>query len=367
MDIISLEILLVAIVTAVACALPGVFLVLRRQAMLSDAISHTVLLGIVLAFFLVRDLSSPVLILGAAAVGVLTVMLVGLLERTQLVRSDAAIGLVFPALFSLAVILITLYAGDVHLDTDMVLLGEIALTPFDRLSIAGLDLGPRGFYVMAGILAINLVVILLFYKELKIATFDAALAAALGFLPAVLHYGLMSLVSVTVVSAFDIVGSVLVVALMVAPPATAYLLTDRLPRMLLISAGAGALSAVIGYWVAFALDASISGAMAGAAGLLFALAFLFSPQRGLVVQWRRRRHQKIEFAVTLLASHLANHEHEHDAALESSLDHLHEHLNWDAEFASRVLQVATSEGTVQQEGQRLSLTDAGRQRAQSVG
>jgi manganese/zinc/iron transport system permease protein len=147
---------MIAAITAAACALPGVFLVLRRMTMMSDAISHTVLLGIVIGFFLVQDLTSPLLVLGAAAVGVLTVSLVALLERTRLVKEDAAIGLVFPALFSIAVIMITRFAGNVHLDTDAVLLGEIAFAPFDRFEAFGADLGPRGMWVMGGILLINL-------------------------------------------------------------------------------------------------------------------------------------------------------------------------------------------------------------------
>src|SRR5690606_4112912 len=122
----QIEIQLIAATVAVACALPGVFLVLRRMAMMSDAISHTVLLGIVVGFFITRDLASPLLIVGATLTGVLTVTLVEVLNRTRLVREDAAIGLVFPALFSIAVILISRYAGDVHLDTDAVLLGELA-------------------------------------------------------------------------------------------------------------------------------------------------------------------------------------------------------------------------------------------------
>ena len=139
----SLEIQLIAIVVAVACALPGVFLVLRQMAMLSDAISHAILPGIVLVFFLTEDLGSPFLILGAAAAGVLTVALVELLRKTGLLKEDAAIGIVFPALFSVGVVLIAQYAGDVHLDVDAVLLGELAFAPFDRISLGDLDLGPK--------------------------------------------------------------------------------------------------------------------------------------------------------------------------------------------------------------------------------
>ena len=218
----QIEIQIIAAVVAVACALPGVFLVLRRMALMSDAISHAILLGIVLAFFVTEDLASPLLIVAAAITGVITVALVELLHGTGLVREDAAIGIVFPALFSGGVILISRYAGSVHLDTDAVLLGELAFAPFERLSVLGYSL-PKSLWVMGGILLINLIFITLFYKELKLATFDAGLAAALGFSPVLVHYGLMTLVSVTAVGAFDAVGSILVVALMIAPPG------DRLP------------------------------------------------------------------------------------------------------------------------------------------
>jgi manganese/zinc/iron transport system permease protein len=237
---VELEIQLLAVTVAVSCALPGVFLVLRRMALMSDAISHTVLLGIVLAFFVVKDLTSPLLIVGAAATGVLTVALVEALQRTGLVKEDAAIGLVFPALFSIAVILITRFAADVHLDTDAVLLGEIALAPFRRVEVAGHDLGPRALWVMLGILLLNAAFLAAFYKELKLSTFDPALAAALGFSPALLHYAFMGVVSVTAVGAFDSVGSILVVAFMIVPPASAYLLSDRLGRVIGLSAGIGA-------------------------------------------------------------------------------------------------------------------------------
>jgi manganese/zinc/iron transport system permease protein len=304
----QIEIQLIAAVVAVACALPGVFLVLRRMALMSDAISHAILLGIVLAFFVTKDISSPFLVIAATLTGVLTVSLVELLNRTRLVHEDAAIGLVFPVLFSIGVILISRFAGDVHLDTDAVLLGELAFAPFTRFVVLGHDLGPRSLYMMGGILLLNMVFILLFYKELKLATFDAGLAAALGFSPALIHYSLMTLVSVTAVGAFDAVGSILVVALMIAPPAAAYLLTDRLPRMIGLSALIGIASAISGYWLARALDASIAGSMATMAGVYFALVFLLAPERGLIAIARRRGRQRWEFAQTMLAIHLLNHE-----------------------------------------------------------
>lgn len=366
MSVTQVEIQLIAVVVAVACALPGVFLVLRRMAMMSDAISHTVLLGIVIGFFIVEDINSPLLIAGAAVMGLITVSLVELLNRTGLVREDAAIGLVFPALFSLAVILISRFAGDVHLDSDAVLLGELAFAPFNRLIIGGRDLGPVAFYSMSGILILNLLFIVLFYKELKLATFDAGLAAALGFSPGLIHYGLMGLVSVTAVGAFDTVGSILVVALMIAPPVSAYLLTDRLPTMLWLSAAFATVGAISGYWLARLLDANIAGSMATVLGIIFGAVFLLAPERGIVALARRRARQKWEFAQAALTIHLLNHEGTAAAAEENRLDHLSHHLRWQAQFAADVVRLAQRRGLVERDNGRLSLTPDGRQLARET-
>jgi manganese/zinc/iron transport system permease protein len=365
MTITQIEIQLIAMVVAVACALPGVFLVLRRMAMMSDAISHTVLLGIVLSFFILRTLDSPLLIFGAAIMGVLTVSLVELVNNTRLVKQDAAIGIVFPALFSIAVILISRYASGVHLDSDAVLLGEIAFAPFDRANFLGLDV-PHALVTMGTILVVNIVFIAFFYKELKLSTFDAGLAASLGFSPALIHYGLMGLVSVTAVGAFDAVGSILVVALMIAPAAAAYLLTDKLGRMLWLSGLIAAVSAVSGYWMARALDANIAGSMATTTGLIFTLVFLFAPQRGIVAVASTRRRQRRDFAVAALVIHLLNHEDTQDEAIESELEHLQAHLRWDADMAGRIVRRSEEHGLIQIAGAQLKLTPDGRELARAT-
>jgi manganese/zinc/iron transport system permease protein len=366
MTLVQMELQLIASVVAVACALPGVFLVLRRMAMMSDAITHTVLLGIVLAFFLTGDLTSPLLLLGAALMGVLTVLLVELLFNTRLVKEDAAIGLVFPALFSIAVILISRYSSGVHLDTDAVLMGELAFAPFNRFTPFGYDIGPESLYLMAGILVLNLIFIGLFYKELKLATFDAGLAASLGFAPGLLHYGLMTLVSVTAVGAFETVGSILVVALMVAPPMTAYLLTDKLAWMIGLSALIGVFGAISGYWLAFLLDASIAGSMATMLGVLFGIAFLFAPERGLIAITRRRARQRWEFAQTMLTIHLFQHEGLPEEKQENRLDHLHEHLRWQPDFAFSVVEMAERKGLISRINGNLVLSERGRDLAQEA-
>lgn len=353
----QLEIQLIASVVAAACAIPGVFLVLRKMALISDAISHSILLGIVIGFFVTQDLNSPLLILLAAATGILTVVLVEWIQKSRLVKEDTAIGLVFPTLFSIGVILIAKNAGDVHLDVDAVLLGELAFAPFDRLVIWGSDLGPRSLWIMGVILLITISLLLLFFKELKVSTFDTGLSAALGFSPLVLHYGLMSVSSVTIVGAFDAVGAILVVALMIAPAATAYLLTNNLKRMLALSICFGVFAAVAGYWLAHLLDASIAGSMTTVLGFLFLLVYLFAPRKGLLSVLYRQRQQRLEVSLLTFLLHLNN----HSERRERHLNHLQEHINWQKVRAQNVVDLALKNNMITIDQDIVSLTPKGRE------
>lgn len=290
----QLEIQIIAVIVAVACSLPGVFLVLRKMSMMSDAITHTVLLGIVVAFFITDDLSSPLLVVGAVVIGILTVYLIQMFQGTRLMSEDSAIGIVFPFLFSIAIIMISKYAGSVHLDTDSVLLGEIAFAPFNRLIINGIDFGPKAMYSMGIILLANIVYIVLFFKELKIVTFDSSLAITLGITPWIVHYSLMTSVSVTAVGAFEAVGSILVIAFMIGPPATAYMLTTNLKKMIILSGIIGGINGILGYYLANILDVSIAGSIAVVIGIVFTLAFIFSPTTGLLYSMKKRKIQQEE-------------------------------------------------------------------------
>ena len=265
------EVILVLASVGAACAVPGVFLVLRRVALVADAISHVLLFGIVLAYFVTRDLGSPWLFFGATASGVLTVALVELLRRSDRLAEDAAIGLVFPALFAAGTLLASLFLRSTHLDVDSVLLGFAEFSPTDR--IAWFDVLPRAVVVLTAIFAVELALVVLFFNELKLATFDAALASTFGFAPMLLHYGLMTMTSLTAVAAFDAVGPVVVVALLVVPAATAFLLTNDLGVMIVLSIGFGVSGGVFGTLLALALDTNIAGTVATAVGVQFASVF----------------------------------------------------------------------------------------------
>ncbi len=363
----ELDTLALVAAVAAACAIPGTFLVLRRLSLVGDAISHVLLFGIVVAFAVVRDLDSPWLFAGAAAAGVLTVALVDLLQRSKLVKADAAIGLVFPALFSLGTLLASIEFRDIHLDVDSVLLGHAEFAARGReVYLGGAYLGRGPALVMLAVAAVNALLVAVFYKELKLSTFDPALAAALGFLPGMVHYGLMTTVSVSAVVAFDAVGPVLVVAFLVVPACTARLFADRLVWVLALSVGAGLLGSLLGVRMAYALGTNVAGSVATALGALFALAFVAAPRRGFVAAVLRRRRARREFLVTMLAVHLFQHENTPAEADESSLTELPRHLAWPAAKTATVARRAERAGVATQTGGRLTLTAAGRARAAGV-
>lgn len=353
----QLEIQLIAAIVAVACAIPGVFLVLRKMALISDAISHSILPGIVIGFFITQDLNSPLLILFAALTGVITVILVEVIQKTGLVKEDTAIGLVFPTMFSIGVILIAKNANDIHLDVDAVLLGELAFAPFDRMLISGMDMGPKSLWVMGGVLLVSITLLILFFKELKVSTFDVGLSSALGFSPVVLHYGLMSVSSVTIVGAFDAVGAILVVALMIAPAATAYLLTNDLKRMLVLSVVFGVFSAIAGYRLAHLLDASISGSMTTVLGIVFLLVYLFAPKKGLISVLYRQKQQRTEVSLITFLLHLNN----HTEKSERHINHLQEHINWQKVRSKSVVDLALKNNMITIDNNIVSLTEKGKE------
>ena len=351
----QLEIQIIASLVAIACAIPGTFLVLRKMAMISDAISHSILPGLVIGFFITQDLNDPLLILLAAITGVLTVVLVEKIQQTKLVKEDTAIGLVFPALFSLGVILIAKYANDVHLDIDAVLLGELAFAPFDRLYYGTVDLGPKSMWVIGTILLVTITLLFAFYKELKMTTFDAGLAASLGFSPAIIHYGLMSVASITTVGAFDAVGTILVVALMIAPAASAYLLTTNLTKMIVLACSFGVFSAIAGYWTAHYLDASIAGSIASLLGVIFFIVYLFAPSKGLFAVLYREKQQRVEVSLITFILHLKNH-HELE---ERHVNHLSEHINWQKVRSRTVLNLGLKNNLFIIQNGIVSLTEKG--------
>jgi manganese/zinc/iron transport system permease protein len=419
---------------ALCGALLGTFLLLRGKSLTTDAISHTILLGIVVAFLVMLsipgmepDLDSPWLLVGAAAAGVVTVLLTELIQRSGLVRADAALGLAFPLLFALSILLIARYLPNVHIDVDSVTVGEIGvawahtnshclehcqtvtITPDSPLAQTSRqctncrELGinprdpqaqfaetcsncgtfspaqayqaglietepllvfwPKSITVMAVMALLTVAFVLAFYKELKLMTFDAPLAQSLGLRPGALSLTLMVLVSLVAVGAFDAVGSILVIAFFIIPPAAAYLLTDRLSLMLIIAPVIGVAGAFFGYDLAsgslfgiahlddllatlnraFGLslptewDSSISASMVLMMFVFFVLAWVFSPHYGLISVALRRADQRRRFNDQVVLAHIWNHQYTEQAAVELTADDLYAHFRWSKPKMTRVL------------------------------
>jgi len=301
-------IVITAALAAMACALPGVFLVLRRQSMMGDALSHTVLPGIVLAFLFAHTLLVNswisketygsifhfALFAGAVVIGIASALVTEWLRNLGRVESSAALGVVFTTFFAIGLILIRKYANVVHIDPDCVLYGTV--------EVVGAEQGiPAATLTVGAIMLVNLLLVGIFYKELSICSFDPSLATSLGFKATWVHYVLMGITAATLVAVFQIVGSILVIAMLIVPATTARFLTDRLSTTIALSLCIAALSALLGHVLALTLppiifqplgfdtvtagSASTSGMMALACGILFVAAMLFAPRHGLAIRF----------------------------------------------------------------------------------
>lgn len=286
---------LLAVVTALTCALPGAFLVLRHQSMLIDAMSHAVLPGIVIGALMSGSTHSPVMVILASAMGMLVVIGAEKLRNTGLIAGDANQGLIFPVLFAIGIILLSTVLSSVHICEDTVLTGDINLMALEaeHLIHNNLDFGPRTMWMMLFVFALNAAYVAVVYRVLKLATFDPMLARTMGFPVRLVEYGLMLLVSMTVVVAFDTAGAILVVALMVVPPATALLVARTLPQMVALSLLIAAGTALLGFWVAFEFNLATSAMMAVVDGLVFLLVFVGTKRLA------RRRGQRALSALTV--------------------------------------------------------------------
>ena len=281
-------IVIVGVLGAMACALLGNYLVLRRMSMMGDAISHAVLPGLAIAFLISGSRESLPMLIGAILIGVLTTLFIHGIDRLSGLDRGASMGVVFTTLFALGLILIRQAADHVDLDPGCVLYGAIELTPLDTYLWLGWEI-PRAAFTNGAMLIINLIFVILLNKELKITSFDPALATTIGINASLMQYILMTLVAATTIAAFESVGSILVIAMLIVPAAAAHLLTDRLGLMLLISLVFAAASAFLGHIGAITVpklfgfeDTSTAGMMALTAGVLFGGVFLFAPRYGYI-------------------------------------------------------------------------------------
>ena len=354
-----IESLYILIITSLACAVLGVFLVLRRLSMVSDAISHSVLLGIVIGYFVTKDIGSVLLIIGASLFGVLTTVCIELLIKSKRVTEDASVGIIFPLFFSIAVILITRYARNVHLDTEMVLIGEIILAPLHRINFLGLSL-PKALGQMVFVLLINTVFIAVFFRKLKISSFDPVYAGVAGIAGAGLYYVFMALVSFTAVSAFESVGAILTISFFISPAASAYLISKDLKITIFLAAVYAVVNSCIGYFLAVKFNVSMSGMCALVSGLTFMITIAVYPG-GIITKMIRYIKNKNRFSRELLILHIDNHTGKKNALGELGYSTIREHIAWSDRKLKYVLDKLIKKGYVYRAKERgvYSLTETG--------
>lgn len=364
-------IVLAGALCAVASSLLGCFLVLRRMSLLGDAISHAVLPGLAAAFLITESRSSLPMFIGAVIVGILTALLTEWIRGTGRVDEGASMGVVFTSLFALGLIMIVQAADHVDLDPGCVLYGAIETTPLDKIAVFGLSI-PRAVLTLGAVCLINAAFILFLFKELRISSFDPALATTSGFNARLMHYLLMILVAVTAVASFESVGNILVVAMFIVPPAAAYLLTDRLTVMIGLSVVLAIGSAILGHlgaivvpsWFGFR-STTTAGMMAVATGLIFLLAMTFAPRHGVMMKVVRRRVLAWKILADDVLAYLYRRE-EQGTGLRASADDLKPALFAGGLSLQAVLWRLGQLRLISRQNALLGLTDKGRERAREL-
>jgi len=267
---------------AIVCGVVGSLVVLRRMAFLGDALSHAMIAGVVGGYLFMKMLfnveaHAPAMLIGSLIAAFITVLLIGFVSRFSRVKEDTAIGIMYTGIFAAGVVLVSIFRNYIHIDLMHFIMGDV-------LAVSNEDLWASA---IAAVLVLS--IILLFFRYFQLTSFDPAMAASIGVPVMLIDYVFTTCVSLVVVSAVTMVGVILVIGLLITPAATAYLLCDRLDRMMLLSALFGVTSVVGGLYLCIALDSSGGGAIILFCTFQFLLALIFAPRYGLLARWYRLR------------------------------------------------------------------------------
>ncbi len=347
------EIRIIAVLVAVSCSAAGTFLVLRGKAMITDSVTHSILPGIAAGFLVSGNVSSPLLVAGAFAAAFISVVSSEALSRARLMSEDSAIAFVYPFLFSAGVIMVSGYAGNAHLDVDSVLLGEIALAPLDRVALMGIDV-PVSMLSALSVALVCGVFIAVFYKELKLSTFDPSGAKASGFSGAVFSGSFAALVCLMCIVSFSATGSVMLIALIAAPPCCALLLTDRLGLAIALGVVFAAGAALAGFEAAVAFNTNVAGAVVTILGAVFFVILIFAPRKGILSRLMRSRRMRDGIQTALLLECVSDGEGGKDIRA------LCRALMWSPERTLSAARRAEKNGYAETDGQTVRVTPEGR-------
>lgn len=267
--------LVASVMVGISCGLIGTYIMLRRLSLIGDALAHAVLPGVVIGFMIAGK--NPVsLFLGALAAGILTSVLISFVERNSKIKEDTSIGIIFTGAFALGILLVS-QLKQVHIDLSSYLFGDV-------LGVSDSDL------ILSSIICLFIIMsVVLFYKQLLVTSFDPTMAHVIGISTAVVHYFLMTLLSMSIVAGLQSVGVILIIAMLITPPATAFLLTDKLKNLLILSCTFGVLSAITGLYLSYHLNFASGASIVLVAAVIFGITFLFSPKEGIVQKYIRRK------------------------------------------------------------------------------
>lgn len=345
---------LVLLLTSIACSTLGVFLVLRNMSMLADAISHSVLLGIVIAFFITRDLRSVYLIIGAGIFGLISVFCIESLAKSQRIVKSDAVGVVFPLFFAIAVILISRYARNVQLNTETILVGEVTFASLDKVNIFGLVVARNVVKaVIMGLL--NIIFVYVYYKGLKIASFDESYAILLGYNTTALFYIFMSLTSFTAVVSFEAIGSVLALSFFITAPASAYLIAKSLWKMIAYSILFSFINCTLGFLIAIYFDVSMSGTCAFIGMLIFVIMLIVTAVKKIL----HRKDLIINIKENMFIMHIGNHLREGNNFIENNISNISKHLNWNNKEVQKISKGLMLRGLVKVGNNEYTLSEKG--------
>lgn len=267
--------LIASVTIGISCGLIGTYIMLRRMSLIGDALAHAVLPGVVVSF-MVAGKSEVALFIGAVVSGILTVLLIGFVNRNSKIKEDTSIGIIFTGAFALGILLVS-QLKQVHIDLSSYLFGDVL----------GVSTGDITLSMI--IMVVIILCIVLFYKQLLLTSFDPTMAMTIGISTTLVHYMLMTLLSMSIVAGLQSVGVILIIAMLITPPATAYLLSNNLKKILLLSAMFGTISAITGLYLSYHFNFASGASIVLVAVALFMLAFLFSPKEGVVTKLFRRR------------------------------------------------------------------------------
>jgi manganese/zinc/iron transport system permease protein len=284
------KIVAMGFLVSLACGLIGAFIVVRKLALMGDAISHGILPGLALAFIITQSKDLIPMFVGACIAGLLCSFCIEWLQKVSPLKADAALGLTFTSFFALGVLLITQMGNHAHIDSECLLYGEIGFTPLaETINWGSFELGPRPLVTMALVTIGIILTIVVFYRQLIVTSFDETLSISLGLPIKVIHYGLMLLLAITIVAAFESVGVILVIAMLIFPSTTASFFFSRMPSILFCVPALSLVYSLGGFFMARWLDCSIAASMVVIAMVCFAIAWLIGPVDGVIPKILQRK------------------------------------------------------------------------------